>query len=278
MYRILSPRYPKSLCGPLGLVESMLRRTFLILPGIGGSTEKSLWNRGIRDWDDFTSTTRLDGISCQRKQRLDTHLDEAASFLESGETSYFSRLLPTREHWRVYDEVKDKATCLDIETDGLGVGARVTVVGIHREGRSTILVRGQDLTRENLTDALQGTRLLITFNGSSFDLPMLEREYPFLVPKVPHFDLRHGCARVGLHGGLKSIEKQMGMKRGQELEYVTGEQAVYLWYAWERRGNLNALNLLKRYNEEDTRNLVPIAERISKMLKSKTLGMDGIDV
>ena len=206
------------------------------------------------------------------------HLDEAANFLESGETSYFNRLLPSREHWRVYDEVKDKATCLDIETDGLGAGARVTVVGVHREGRSTILVRGQDLTRENLTDALQGSRLLITFNGSSFDLPMLEREYPFLVPKVPHFDLRHGCARVGLHGGLKSIEKQMGMKRGQELEYVTGEQAVYLWYAWERRGNLNALNLLKRYNEEDTRNLVPIAERISKMLKSKTLGMDGTDV
>ncbi len=255
----------------------MLRRTFLILPGIGGSTERSLWNRGIRDWDDFTSTNRLAGISKNRKQRLDTHLEEADGFLESGETSYFSRLLPSREHWRVYDEAKEKATCLDIETDGLGAGARVTVVGIHRDGRSTILVRGQDLTRENLTNALQGSRLLITFNGSSFDLPMLEREYPFLIPRVPHFDLRHGCARVGLHGGLKSIEKQMGMKRGQELEYVTGEQAVYLWYAWERRGNMNALNLLKRYNEEDTRNLAPIAERVNQMLKSKTFGMDGHD-
>jgi uncharacterized protein YprB with RNaseH-like and TPR domain len=106
---------------------------------------------------------------------------------------------------------------------------------------------------------------------------MLEREYPFLIPRVPHFDLRHGCARVGLHGGLKSIEKQMGMKRGQELEYVTGEQAVYLWHAWERRGNMNALNLLKRYNEEDTRNLAPIADRINQMLKRRTLGMDSND-
>jgi len=204
-------------------------------------------------------------------------LEEAAVFLESGETSYFSRLLPSREHWRIYDEAKDTATCLDIETDGLGAGARVTVVGIYRNGRSTILVRGQDLTRENLANALKGSRLLITFNGSSFDLPMLAREFPFLLSGLPHFDLRHGCARVGLHGGLKSIEKQMGMKRAQELEYVTGEQAVYLWYAWERRGNPNALNLLKRYNEEDTRNLAPIAEKINDMLKSRTLGMDGND-
>jgi hypothetical protein len=255
----------------------MLRRTFLILPGIGGGTERSLWNQGVRDWEDFTSSTRLNGISCKRKERFDAHLAEAANFLDRNEISYFSRLLPSREHWRVYDEVKDKATCLDIETDGLGGGARVTVVGIHRDGKSTILVRGQDLNRENLMVALEGSRLLITFNGSSFDLPMLEREYPFLIPRVPHFDLRHGCARVGYHGGLKSIEKQMGMSRAQELEYVTGEQAVYLWYAWERRGNVNALNLLKRYNEEDTRNLVPIAERINQMLTSMTLGTDGID-
>ncbi len=255
----------------------MLRRTFLILPGIGGGIERSLWKQGVRDWDDFISSTRLNGISGKRKQRLDVHLGEAANFLENGEISYFSRLLPTREHWRVYDEARREATCLDIETDGLGAGARVTVVGIYRGGKSTTLVRGEDLTRENLAAALQGSRLLITFNGSSFDLPMLEREYPFLIPRVPHFDLRHGCARVGFRGGLKSIERQMGMKRGQELEYVTGEQAVYLWYAWERRGNVNALNLLKRYNEEDTRNLAPIAERINQMLTTKTLGMDGND-
>ena len=255
----------------------MLRRTFLILPGIGGGIERSLWNQGVRDWDDFCSAKRLNGISEKRKQRFDVHLSEAANFLESGETSYFSRLLPSREHWRLYDESKGQAACLDIETDGLGAGARVTVVGIYRDGRSTILVRGQDLTRENLAASLRGAQLLITFNGSSFDLPMLEREFPFLIPRVPHFDLRHGCARVGYHGGLKSIEKQMGMRRGQELEYVTGEQAVYLWYAWERRGNVNALNLLKRYNEEDTKNLAPIAEKINQMLICKTLGTDGKD-
>ena len=255
----------------------MLRRTFLILPGIGGRIERSLWRQGVRDWDDFTSSSGLGGISSKRKQRFDVHLAEAANFLDNGEISYFSRLLPSREHWRVYDETKREATCLDIETDGLGAGARVTVVGVYHHGECTTLVRGQNLTRENLAAALQGTRLLITFNGSSFDLPMLEREYPFLIPRVPHFDLRHGCARVGLRGGLKSIEKQMGMHRGQELEYVTGEQAVYLWYAWERRGNVNALNLLKRYNEEDTANLAPIAERINQMLTELTFKMDGKD-
>jgi len=29
----------------------MLRNTFLHIPGIGKVTEKSLWARGLRDWD-----------------------------------------------------------------------------------------------------------------------------------------------------------------------------------------------------------------------------------
>ena len=109
----------------------------------------------------------------------------------------------------------------------------------------------------------------MTFNGSSFDLPILSYHFPLAVPRVPHFDLRHACRRVGLTGGLKSVEKQMGIARAREVEFVTGEEAVYLWRAWERSGRPNALKLLKRYNEEDTVNLRPIAEHTYEMLKSR---------
>lgn len=211
------------------------------------------------------------GFSAARKERLDGLLEEAERFLERRETGYFHRLLPSAEHWRLYDEMREEATFLDIETDGLGEGAIVTVVGIHRQGRSTTLVRDIDLTPRALVQALRGSGMLVTFNGSSFDLPFLEREFPFAVPRVPHFDLRHGCARIGLVGGLKSIELQLGMERPKELAYVTGEQAVYLWHLWKRKGNHNALRLLKEYNEADTRNMVPIAEHAYSWLKERSL-------
>ena len=249
----------------------MIGRTFLILPTIGERTERMLWHRGISDWEAFRARERIDGFSDKRKVRLDGGLEEARRFLERGETSYFSRLLPSREHWRLYEQVKPDVAYLDIETDGLGAGAKVTVVGLHRNGRTTALVRGQDLTPRALVQAFQGCKMLVTFNGSSFDLPMLEREFPFAVPRVPHFDLRHGCARIGMRGGLKSIERSLGMERAQEVAYVTGEEAVYLWRLWEKKGKENALHLLKRYNEEDTKNLQPIADLAYERLKRSTL-------
>lgn len=249
----------------------MIRRTFLILPSVGAKTERELWGKGVAHWDDFKDKDRLPGFSAARKDRLDHLLEDAADFLARRETGYFHRLLPTNEHWRLFGEMKEDAAYLDIETDGLGKDAVVTVVGVHRQGRDTTLVRGMDLDSRSLKQALQGCRILVTFNGSSFDLPMLEREFPFVVPRVPHFDLRHGCARVGLKGGLKSIERQLGMARPVEVEYVTGEEAVYLWRLWERKGKENALRLLKQYNREDTKNLVPIAEMAYYDLVTRTL-------
>jgi uncharacterized protein len=249
----------------------VIKRTFLILPSVGARTERQLWGKGVVHWDDFKDWPRLPGFSTGRKERLDQLLNDAEEYLERKETSYFHRLLPTNEHWRLFGETKEEAAYLDIETDGLGEGAVVTVVGVHRQGRDTTLVRGIDLDARSLKQALHGTRMLVTFNGSSFDLPMLEKEFPFAVPRVPHFDLRHGCARIGLKGGLKSIERQLGMSRPMEVEYVTGEEAVYLWRLWERKGKENALKLLKQYNMEDTKNLVPIAEMAYYDLVTRTL-------
>ena len=38
---------------------------------------------------------------------------------------------------------------------------------------------------------------------------------------------------------------------------------------WERSGSKNALKLLKRYNEEDTVNLEPIAEHVYRTLRDR---------
>lgn len=205
---------------------------------------------------------------------MDRQLGQAERFLDRRITEYFCQMLPSTEHWRMFDRFKDDCAYLDIETDGQYAHANVTMVSVHLRGRTTTLVKGEDLDASSLSSALEDAKMLVTFNGSSFDLPILHYHYPMAVPRLPHYDLRHACRRVGLTGGLKRIEREMGIARPREVEYVTGEEAVYLWRAWKRSGSKNALKLLKRYNQEDTENLVPIAQRIYEELKLRTLDVE----
>lgn len=55
---------------------------------------------------------------------------------------------------------------------------------------------------------------------------------------------------IGLGGGLKSIENQLGINRDADLVGVDGFEAVTLWHKY-KRGNQAALQKLLRYNEQD---------------------------
>ncbi len=50
---------------------------------------------------------------------------------------------------------------------------------------------------------------------------------------------------------------------------MNGYDAVLLWRRW-LRGDSRALELLLQYNREDTVNLLPLAERIYKLLRAST--------
>jgi uncharacterized protein YprB with RNaseH-like and TPR domain len=249
---------------------TMIRNTFIILPKVGLRRELTMWRGGVLDWSDFIGRRTLKGFSPGRKSELDRCIGTAEDFLTKRESAYFTSLLPTVEHWRLFETFKDDSAYLDIETDGLGAGAVVTVVSVHRAGRTTTLVRGRDLSSDALGESLRGVKMLVTYNGASFDLPRLHKEFPFTVPRVPHFDLRHGCGRLGWKGGLKEVERRLGIERPREVEFVTGEQAVYLWHLWERKGSENALKLLVRYNIEDTRNLEEVARKVHHGLVLRT--------
>jgi len=193
------------------------------------------------------------------------------SHIERDDVRYLARHLPHREHWRLYGMARSRAAFIDIETDGLSHHAVMTVVGIMVGERLHTFVRGRNMTRTAIGRCLWGVRMLVTFNGSSFDLPFIEREFPGLLPTgtVPHMDLRHVARRVDLTGGLKVIEGKLGVRRDAEVQMLAGHDAVRLWKIWERKGHKRALELLVDYNREDVKNMRPIADTVCKRLEER---------
>jgi uncharacterized protein YprB with RNaseH-like and TPR domain len=179
-----------------------------------------------------------------------------------------SRLQP-REHWRFYDTCRSRTVYLDIETTGASPrDGDVTVVGLHRNGRTISLVQGENLTAERLQQELDQCELLVTFFGTGFDVPYLRAKFPALRLPIPHFDLCFAARRLGLRGGLKHIEQEVGIEREAWLRGLDGWDAVRLWSRWRRRDHA-ALDLLVAYNAADTQNLVPLTALVYEEMMSR---------
>ena len=84
-------------------------------------------------------------------------------------------------------------------------------------------------------------------------MPFIEHSFACTYDVI-HLDLRYMLRELGLRGGLKSIENQLGIDRDSDLIGMDGFEAVRLWHQY-KRGNQGALQKLLRYNEQDIINL-----------------------
>ncbi|MGI0070943.1 MAG: ribonuclease H-like domain-containing protein [Thermoplasmata archaeon] len=250
----------------------MLRATFQHLGGVGPVTEAELWRAGVRDW--ATLADRLDalGLDAEHARRLARELAASERALAEGDAPWFGRRLADREHWRLHSGFRERTAYLDIETTGLSPYAGiVTVVSVHGGGATRTFVAGDNL--EEVSAYLRRFPILVTFNGSRFDVPFLEACFPgFAAPPV-HIDLRFVLYRLGLAGGLKRIEQRLGIGDRAGVEGVGGLDAVRLWQAY-RRGSAEALDRLIRYNRADTVNLEPLLEYAEQELTRRLLPED----
>ena len=248
----------------------VLERSFVLLDRVGERTERRIWEQGVLTWDDFLEAASVAPFSDERKLASDETLRNAKDAIRRKVTGFFADRLPNREVWRLYPSFRDDVVFLDIETTGLSRYSAITVVGLARGDRFRALVRGRDLTRQELASELEGARMIVTFNGASFDLPMLRTQLDPPGLDLPHLDLRFLARRVGLTGGLKSIERQLDLARDREFAMMTGQDAVHLWNLWDRRGNAKALDLLLRYNEADVVNLREVADQVCQRVIGDT--------
>jgi uncharacterized protein YprB with RNaseH-like and TPR domain len=196
-------------------------------------------------------------VSARVDAAVRVKIREAEHALRAGDLVGLAGLLPMREHWRCYPVFADEAVFLDVEMDGQ-THRRPTVVSLFHAQGLEVFIQGRNL--DVLPQALARWRLWVTFNGASFDLPILARHFPELPRPALHIDLRVLYRRLRFSGGLKSIEDALGISRPPHLRGTRGSDAVLLWRAYQETGDIEALRYLVEYNLYDSFQLRSLME------------------
>jgi uncharacterized protein YprB with RNaseH-like and TPR domain len=238
----------------------VVESTFQLGRGLGPARERALWRAGIARWDELAAISDdalADArLSCAAATRLRAAVDDATAAYDARDAERLAALLPSREHWRLFDTFGDDAAYLDIETSDDVVGfAGISAIGILDRDGPRLFLAGRDLAA--FPDAAAGWKMLVTFNGLSFDVPILRRAFPDWTPPACHVDLRHVLRRLGHDGGLKSIERRLPcleLARPDHLRRVDGWDAAWL-FRRGRDGDRQALRTFAEYNLYDAVNL-----------------------
>ena len=246
----------------------MLTSTYTHIPGIGKTIEKRIWESGYCHWDEYLENQDSISIPATRKEKIEKGIIESKDHLAIRDFEYFASCLPGAEHWRAFEHFSDSVAYVDIETTGLSANSScITVVGIYDGKDAKTYVKGIDL--DDIVEELQKYELLVSFNGARFDLPFIQHEFPEIEFNQLHVDLMYPLRRIGLSGGLKAIEKKLGIQRTDDTVDITGFDAVRLWHEYER-GSEEALDLLLEYNQEDIVNLETIINKTYQQFVERT--------
>jgi hypothetical protein len=252
----------------------MLTSTFQHIPGVGEKKERYLWGKGCLTWDDLISSDY--GLTERKHAKIRDNLQESKERLTALDHCFFRSCLGGKLAWRAYNTFRDHACFLDIETTGLSAhSSEVTTVCLHGKKGTKSYISGDNM--DELSGDLAGYKYIVTFNGARFDLPFLAQNLGIEFTHM-HLDLMYPLKSLGYSGGLKNIEKNLGMSR--ETDGVTGYDAVRLWHAYKNERTVevagrrvkgtDALDLLVEYNREDTVNLEELAEYTVNELKKRT--------
>ena len=136
----------------------------------------------------------------------------------------------------------------------------ITVVGFYHEQTGLAQMIWPDITKDSLLDVLPKADHVYTYNGNNFDLPVIRHQLGLdLHDHYKSRDLMYACWREGLKGGLKAVERQLGISRTEHLDNWDIQRC---WTAWKHKGDDEALKRLLKYNEEDVMNLVEVKNHL----------------
>lgn len=210
---------------------------------------------GLATWDDVLASP--DRIPRSLADDVLAEVQRCVDALQQHDIHYFVQRFHPHDRWRILAQYLPEASYFDIETTGLELDSRITVIVCWHRGSLHTFVEHENL--DDFLDLLDEVRLLVSFNGSTFDVPRLLDAFHIPDLPCPHLDLRWPCQHRQLNGGLKEICTRLGIDRPVDLEDVDGEEAVLLWHRWSERQDQAARDQLIRYCAADVLLLHPVA-------------------
>jgi len=232
---------------------NLLEKTYSHINRISLKKEESLWQEGITNWESTLSNINYYAMPKSIRDTLKRELPRTIRHYNNKNYNYFLDRLEKFHKYRVYPFIESKTLFLDIETTGVKpADDHITVIGCYDGKEIRVFIYGEN--ENEFLDYIKKFSLVVTFNGSCFDMPFLDRYFDreFNIHQV---DLRFLLKDLGYTGGLKKIEVDIGLSRGDDMTGVTGYTAVLLWKYYKRTRDRRALNTLIHYNILDTINL-----------------------
>lgn len=240
----------------------MIAGSFLHFDGIGKKNAEKLLLSGFHSWTDIIDRKAELPFSERINSKILAGAEASLEALEREDLFYFAEKIHPSEKWRMLATYIDSSSYFDIETTAETYGDNITVIVCYHKGKLYKYINGENL--HEFLDLLDDIKLLVSFNGASFDVPMILRYYH--IPKIPcaHLDLRWVTYYNGYKGGLKQIEKTMNIIRPADILGISGWEAILLWQEWDYNRTLEAKNLLVRYCSADVLSLKMIAFQLLK--------------
>ena len=238
-----------------------LRQAFAHFPNIGPTRLKMLLEAGIRSWEDigpfpppelhvwnaFWTPIYQTAIACREADA-------------TNDIQFFIERLAPMDRWRLLYKHWSQCAFLDIETSGLDFDADITVISVFYQHRVHLFVKDENI--DDFPDFLLTLPFIATYNGSTFDIPKIIRNFNLPPLPIPHVDLRWLCHRLDLTGGLKPIEHTLGIVRPTDLQGTDGDDAIRLWQEWQSRHDDMSRYRLLKYCAADTLSLQLVTDRI----------------
>jgi len=172
---------------------------------------------------------------------------------------------------------------VDTETTGLsgGTGTTAFMIGIAQAEPEHVRVRqwlltgfaGEAAMLVELAEVLAGVDLMLSYNGKSFDLPLLRdrrrlQRVPAL-PEPPHLDLLHPTRRLFRNAWpdcrLGTAEQRLlGLNREDDLP---GSEAPRAWRDYLAGGHADDLERVLRHNALDVLSLLVLGPALTRVLR-----------
>lgn len=174
---------------------------------------------------------------------------------------------------------------LDTETTGLshGCGTRIFLLGLLRIDRGLLHLRQYLLSRfcgeAAMLDAagnwLREDDILVTYNGKSFDLPLLgsrcrmsDLTDPFI--RLAHMDLLYPVRRAfsSVWPDCRLVTAEQRLLSFYRSGDVPGSAAPAAWFDWLRNGRLGTLAAVCRHNRWDLMSLTALLPALSRVYRN----------